>query len=193
MIQPGQEKKKGILDRLPKMGRISQFILLIGVFLLIFVPLFIINQQQPERQTQLTSSLGNLQKILGVQQTPKAKYEAEMAQVTADVEAAKAVFPGPNGAPQILDTLREMAQANDINITAATVTSATSSKAIGPVFTINLALKGQVSKFQNFLLALDTELPTSQIKQVTFTVAGEEEEYDTATVAIDVLSYGGSK
>jgi hypothetical protein len=59
--------------------------------------------------------------------------------------------------------------------------------------TITLNLKGQVPKFQNFLLALDTKLPTSQIKQVTFTVTGVEEEYDTAMLVFDVLCYGEGK
>jgi hypothetical protein len=59
--------------------------------------------------------------------------------------------------------------------------------------TFTLGLKGQIPKFENFLLALDTRLPTSQIKQFTFTVAGVGEEYDTASIGIDVLCYGGGK
>jgi hypothetical protein len=57
------------------------------------------------------------------------------------------------------------------------------------VLTFSLGLKGQIPKFQNFLLALDTKLPTSQIKTVKFTVAQTDEEYDTASLAIDVLCY----
>jgi hypothetical protein len=191
MIEPGQEKKKGFLDRLPKLGRISQLVLVIGIFLVIFVPLFVINQQQPERQSQLEATLSNLQKIVTPVQTPKAKFEADLAQATADTEAAKATFPSPQGSPQILDSLRELAEVNDIYITATKV--ATSTGSIGTVLTVTLNLQGQVSKFQNFLLGLDTKLPTSQIKQVTFTIIGVEGEYDTATVVMDVLCYGGSK
>ncbi len=191
MTEPGQERKKGILERLPKMGRISQLVLIVGIFLLIFIPLFIINQQQPQRQAQLNSSLANLQKIVSVQQTPKAKFEADLAQATAATEAAKASFPSPQGSPQILDSLLELADANDINVTATKV--ATSSPGgIGPVLTISLNLKGQVPKFQNFLLGLDTKLPTSYIRQFAFSVATKEGEYDTATVVIDVQCYGGS-
>jgi Tfp pilus assembly protein PilN len=193
MIQPEQEKKKGFLDRLPKMGRVSQLVLLIGVFLVIFIPLFIINGQQPERQAQLTSSLVTLQKILSTQQTPKAKFEADLAQVTAENEAAKAAFPSSNGTPQILDSLLELAEVNDIYVTGTQVATSTPVGSIGPVLTIMLNLKGQVPKFQNFLLALDSKLPTSQIKQVTFTVTGVEEEYDTANLVFDVLCYEGDK
>jgi hypothetical protein len=193
LLEPGQEKKKGFLDRLPKMGRISQLVLLIGIFLVIFIPLFIINQKQPETQAELNSSLGNLQKIISVQQTPKAEYEAQLAQVTADSEAAKAAFPSSNGSPQILDTLRELANDNDIYITATRVLNSTPAGSIGPVLTITLNLKGQVPLFQNFLLALDSKLPTSQIKHVTFTVTGVEGEYDTASLDLDVFCYEGGQ
>jgi hypothetical protein len=192
MMEPGQEKKKGFLDRLPKLGRISQLVLVIGIFLVIFVPLFVVNQQQPERPSQLEATLSNLQKIVTPVQTPKAKFEADLAQATADTESAKATFPSPQGSPQILDSLRKLAEVNDIYITATKVATSTPPGSIGPILTITLNLKGQVSLFQNFLLGLDTKLPTSQINRVTFTITGVEGEYDTATVVMDVLCYGGS-
>jgi type II secretory pathway pseudopilin PulG len=190
MMEPGQEKKRGFLDRLPKLGRLSQLVLVIGIFLLIFVPLWIINQQQPEKQRQFEATLSNLQKILSPQQTSQANFEADLAQATADAEAAKATFPNPQGSPQILDTLRKLADDNDISITATKVAPSTGS--IGTVLTVTLNLQGQVPKFQNFLLGLDTALPTSQINRVSFTITGVAGEYDTATVVIDVLCYGGS-
>ncbi|OGN91722.1 MAG: hypothetical protein A2Z75_03025 [Chloroflexi bacterium RBG_13_50_10] len=59
--------------------------------------------------------------------------------------------------------------------------------------TFTLGFKGQIPKFENFMLALDTKLPSSQIKQFTFTTAATEQEYDTASIAIEVLCYGGTK
>jgi len=190
MLQPeATEKKKGVLDRLPKLGRVSQLILLIGGFLVIFVPLWMINQQQPARQAELETTFNNLQRILIVGQTPKAQYEADLAQATAGTEAAKAVVPSPNQSPEILDILLQLAAQNDIYVTQTAVSTSTPSGSIGPVLTFSLGLKGQIPKFQNFLLALDTKLPTSQIKTVKFTVAQTGEEYDTASLAIDVLCY----
>lgn len=194
IIQPEeQEKKKGLLDRLPKLGRLSQLILLIGIFLVILIPVWIFNQQQPARQDELNSTLANLQKILSVQESPKAKFESELAQATADLEAAGAVYPNPTQAPEILDSLLALAQQNDIYITQTSVSTSTPTGAIGPVLTFALGLKGQIPKFQNFLLALDTKLPTSQITQATFTAAQSSQEYDTAAITINVLCYGGGK
>jgi uncharacterized membrane protein len=194
MLQPETpEKKKSFLDRLPKLGRVSQLVLLIGVFLVIFIPLWLIDQQQPERQSQLETTLNNLQKILATGQTPKAKYEAELAQAIADTEAAKAAFPLPNQAPEILDSLLALAQQNDVFVTQTSIKTSTAAGSIGPVLTFTLGFKGQIPKFENFLLALDTRLPSSQIKQFTFTVAAQGAEYDTASITIDVLCYGGSQ
>ena len=194
MTQPeATEKKKGLLDRLPKLGRVSQLILLISIFLVVFILLWLFDQQQSKTQTTLDSTLNNLQRITAGAQTPTAKYEAELAQATADAGASKASFPAPDQAPEILDSLLELAQLNDIYVTQTAVTTSTPTGSIGPVLTFTLGLKGQIPKFENFLLALDTKLPTSQIKQFTFTVAEAAEEYDTASVGIDVLCYGGAK
>jgi len=193
MIQPEPEKKKGLLDRLPKMGRISQLVLLIGVFLILLIPLIVINNQQPAKQIELKATLANLNKILAVEETPKAKLEAELTQTKAETEAAQAIFRNTSQSPEIIDSLLELAELNDIYVTQTKVSTSQPKEAIGPVLTITLGLKGQVPKFQNFLLALDDKLPTFQIKQLTFTVAGEEGEEDTASITIDILCYEGSK
>ena len=193
MIQPEPEKKKGFLDRLPKLGRVSQLVLLIGIFLIIFIPLMLINNQQPAKQAELKATLVNLERILAVEETPKAKFEAELAQIEADTETAKAIFPNTSQSPKIIDSLLELAELNDIYVTQTKVTTSQPKETIGPILTIQLGLKGQVPNFQNFLLALDNTLPTSQITQVTFTIAGKEGEEDTANITIDILCYEGSK
>jgi hypothetical protein len=194
MTQPeATEKKKGLLDRLPKLGRVSQLVLLIGGFLVIFIPLFYINGSQPARQLELRDKLTVLQKALSISETPKAKFEAELAQTTANTDAAKAAFPSPNQAPEILDILLQLASQNDIYVTGTAVSSSTPAGSIGPILSFSLNLNGQIPKFQNFLLALDTKLPTSQIKNVTFTVAPTGQEYDTASVVITVVTYEGNR
>jgi hypothetical protein len=127
--------------------------------------------------------------ILAVEETPKAKLEAELAQVQAETEGVRAIFPTTSQSPEIIDSLIEIAELNDIYVTQTKVSTSEPEGAIGPLLTIELSLDGQVPKFQNFLLALDNKLPTSQIVKLTFTVAGEEGEEDTASVTIDILCY----
>jgi cytoskeletal protein RodZ len=203
MLQTEPEKKTGFLDRLPKIGRASQLFLIIVIFLVIFGVLWWINNQQPKTQADLNNTLSNLQKIVGVTETPKVKYEAELAQVTAETEAAKAVFPTTSQAPEILDTLLELAESNDISVTQTKVSTSTPTSttakaaaaagiAIGSILTVELSFKGQVPKFQNFLLGLDGKLPTSQIKSLLFTTAVSETEEDTGKVTIDIYCYEDS-
>jgi len=190
MQQPQtEEKQPGVLERLPKLGRVSQLILIVGVFVLIFVPLLLIYQQQEPKQNEARASLSNTQKILSAAETPQAKFEAQLAEATATVEAARASFPKPDQAPEIIDTIIALAAANDIIVTRTSVSSATPAGSIGPVLTFVVGFKGQIPKFQNFLLGLDSKLPTSEIKAVSFIVAKEEGDYDSADVTINVLCY----
>ncbi len=193
MVEPIPEKKKGFVDRLPKMGRISQLIIIVGIIVAVFAALLFVRSKLSASQTTLDKTLANLQKITGVQQTPQTKYEADLAQAQAETEAARASFPDPQGVPKILDDLMALAEANDVYITGTKIATSTPKGGVGPVVSITVTLKGQVPKFENFLLGLDTKLPTSQIRLTTFTAAEKEGEYDTASMTIDVQTYGGSQ
>jgi len=198
--QPEEGKKKGVLDRLPKMGRVSQLVLLIGGFLVIFVPLWIVNQDQLKTQAGLNTTISNLQKIITGAEAPKTKYEAELAQLTAETEAAKAVYPRSTQAPEIVDSLLELAELHYIYVTQTKLSTSTPKDSIGPVLTIELVLKGQCSEFQNLLLAMGDRLPTSKITKVRFdspggplatgSGSGAPGDY-TATIKLDVLCYDG--
>ena len=200
MIQPEtSKKKKGLFNRLPKLGRASQLALIVGIFLVIFVPMWLIYQQQPAKQADLEVTLSNLEKILAVQTTPKEKLETEFKQADAELEVAKAAFPNPNQSPEIIEELLKLAESNDIYVTGTKLSASqraltkTEGAIKWSILTFDISLKGQVPKFQNFLLALDSKLPTYQVKEVTFQIAAKEGEEDTASLKIEVFCYEGSK
>lgn len=200
MIRPeSEEKKKSWLDRLPKLGRASQLILLVGIFLILFIPMWMIYQQQPAKQAQLEQELSNLETILAAPTTKKDILEAEIKQAEAELEAAKAVFLDPNQGPEIIDRLLELAESNDIDVTKTEVSTSQEKITVGenkieyPMLTFDIDLKGQVPRFQNFLLALDDNFPTCQVKEVKFSITEEEGEEDTASIKIDLFCYEGSE
>jgi hypothetical protein len=78
-------------------------------------------------------------------------------------------------------------------VTQTKVSTSQPEDTIGPILTIQLTLNGQMPKFQNFLLALDNKLPTSQITKLFFTIVGGEGEEDNANITIEILCYEGSK
>ena len=197
VIRPEEpDQKESFLDRLPKLGRVSQLMLIIGIFLILVIPLGMVYVQQPARQIQLKGALSNLERILEAPTTEKENLERELRQAEAELEAARAVFLSPDQSPEIIDRLLELAESNDIDVTQTQV-SVAGEEDTGegasqyPVLTFKIYLEGQVPKFQNLLLALDAALLTSEVKEVTFTIVEEEGEEDTATITIDVSCYEG--
>ena len=205
MIQPEpkEKKKAGLLSKLPKLGRVSQLLLLIGIFLILFLPLVVIYQKQPAMQAGLQQEFSLLQKVLATPTTQngdKGAVEAELKRVADETEAVRTIFPDPDKSPEIIDRLIQLAESNDIDITQAKVS--TSKQKIGEAkdavewdkLTFEIGLKGQVAKFQNFMLALgkDDKLQTCVVREVTFTVAKKEGDKDTASLKIDVFCYKGS-
>lgn len=196
---PEPEKKKGLLDRLPRLGKTSQLILVVGIFLLLFIPLGFLYLQQPAEQDQLKGTLANLEKILAAPTTKKEMLESQVKQAESDLTKAKAVFPQPDQSPEIIAGLLELAKANGITVTRTKVSISKQSTTIGkskieyPLLIFDISLKGQVPKFQNFLLALDTKFPTCQMKKVNFAIAAREGDEDTASMTINVLCNEGSE
>ena len=200
MIQPEEpEQKRSFLDRLPRVGRLSQFVLLVGIFLILFVMLSMIYLQQPARQAELERELSLLETILAVPMTQKEELEAEISQIEAETQVAREQFPAPAQAAEIVDTLLGLAEDNDIDVTVTQqaryqwTIGEVEDAIVWPVTTFVVDLKGQVPKFQNFILALDDRLPACQVREVYMLVACVEGEEDTGTVIIDVFHYEGSE
>lgn len=188
---PEPEKKKGALDKLPKLSRASQLMLMVGIFLILFIPLAVLYQQQPAKRAGLEHELSLLQKALAAPTTKTDAMEMELKHAETELEEIKSTFSDPDLSPEITDSLLDLAEANDIDLTRSKVSVSTSK--IGDteyqVLTFNIDLRGQVPKFQNFILDLDDSFPTCQVNSVIFTVAAEEGEEDTASLKLDVFCY----
>ena len=202
MIQPeGTEQEKSFEQKPPRLGRVSQLVLIVGIFVILVIPLAIVYLQQPAMQAQLQAELVSLESRLAALETEitdKDKLERNLSQAEAQLEAAREAYPDPDQSPEIIDCLLGLAESNDIDVTKTKVSipeedeEADEGTSQYPLLTFEIALEGQVPKFQNFLLALDAALPTAEVKDVTFTIAEEEDEEDMASITIDVSCYEGS-
>jgi hypothetical protein len=150
----------------------------------------------------LEHNLATLQRALAgapKQEASRDTLNAQIRGLEAQTEAARAVFYTTSQGPEMLDMLLKIAQVYDISITkteqstSKQVVTTSTNKITLPVLTLSLEMKGQVSSFQNFLLALGSKLPTSQINDVTITLAAKEGEQDRANVKIDIFCYEASK
>jgi len=203
-----EKKKKGILDRLPRLSRASQTILILAMLVAMFVPTYLIYYQQPRTRASLQASLASYQKILAVEETPKARLEAELKKTEQEAIAVKASYPDPVKMPELVERLIGLAKENGITVTGTKVNvttlpppketskdkgKTTPTERIDTILNIELGLKGQVAMFQNFLLALDKEFPTTRIKKVSFTIRSEEGQEDTSELSLLVLCYPQEK
>jgi cell division protein FtsL len=198
MIEPQEERKaKPLAERLPKIGRVSQVILIVGILAIIIIALYVVGAQQAKQQDELRENITTLQRgvTAGTQEEPKDKMQAQIRQIEAETEAARAMFPEPDQLTEIMDKLIKLAKSYDIEVTGTGVTATKKKLTIGAVpveydvYTFSFSLQGMAPNFQNFLLALDNTAPTSRINQVTIKLATTENERDTATVSIDVYCY----
>lgn len=200
-----EEKKKGILDRLPKLSRVSQTVLIIALLVAMFLPTYLIYYQQPKTQATLRASLTSLRKVLAVEETPKAKLEAELKKVEGETAAARASYPDASQMPELVNALIKLATDNDITVTGTKVDitrlpppkekakDKAPTERIDTIINIGLDMKGQVAQFQNFLLAVDREFPTARFKKVAITIRSEQGEPDTCGLSLDVMCYPREK
>lgn len=198
-------KKKGILQRLPRLSRTSQTIIILALLVAMFVPTYLVYYQQPKMRASLQTSLVNMRALLAVEETPKSKLEEDLKRVEAETAAAKALYPDPTRVPELVDRLIALAKANDTTVTGTKVDitklpsprQQTKEKApterIDTILTIEMDLKGQVPHFQNFLLALDKEFPTARIPKIDFDIHSEEGKEDTCRLQLQVLCYSQEK
>lgn len=198
MIEPQAERKtKPLAERLPRIGRTSQVILIVGILAIIFIALYWVNAQQATQQDELRKNIVTLQRSVsaGTKEEPRDKLQAQIRQVEAETEAARAMFPAPEQLTEVMDRLIKLARSYDIEVTSTGATMSQKKLKIGAtelaynVYTISLSLRGMASNFQNFLLSLGDAVTTSRINQVTIKLATEENERDVATVSIDVYCY----
>ncbi|GEM_PF-2162951 len=204
--QEGEKKKKGILERLPRLSRTSQTILILAMLVSMFLPTYLVYYQQPKMRATLQASLASLQKVLAVEETPKARLEAELKKVEEETATAKASYPDPSHIPELVNSLIGLAKENNTTVTSTKVSitklpppketdkkTSTPKKTVDTILNVDLNLKGQVAHFQNFLLALDKQFPTTRIKKVTFTIESEEGKEDACELSLQVLCYPQEK
>ncbi len=161
MMQQGfqEEQKKRFLDRLPKLGRASLFMLMAGVFLLFFVPMLLVNRQQASLQEAYRQELSNLQVILATPATEKERLEAENERAEAELAIAQELLLSSRQNIAIVEGIMDLAEQSDITIVSLETTEpkAEDQDPEYPFLTYKVSLQGQIPKFQNFLLAMDQD------------------------------------
>lgn len=197
MPQDAAKAKSSLFSKLPRISPVSRIILFIGIFLIVAIPLYLVYSQQQARQAELAQQYSMLEKALGKPESSevlKKGLESDLKIAQNELDAIKTTFPNPDQVPEIIDRLIELAKLNGIEITKTQVATSIDTINIGadileyPVVVFNVNLRGQVSKFQNFLLALNNKFPTCELKKVSFVIPVSEKEEHTANIVLHIFS-----
>jgi hypothetical protein len=191
-IKGAGKKKPTLFSRLPKLGRLSQLILLVGIFLIILIPLILIQNQQKLEQTQYQEQVAMLQKILSTPYTQAATLEDQIRQADASLNLTRDKFPTIYYSREALNELFKIADSNGVDIVKAASTigqvviTQGTVKTTYPSLQCNLTVDGDSAKIQNFIIDIK-KMETCRINVVTFNMAMDINKVDEAILNLDIL------
>lgn len=186
-----QSEKKTFISRLPRLSKVSQVLLIVGICAVFLVPSIIIKNQQQSKQAALQKELSNLENILSVPLTEKERLQAELNKVEADREIAIERFPKADPGIAIVQGLYELADKNDLVISRidTLISEDKNTSDQFSVLSFRIYVTGQISKVQNYLLDINERYQTSVMTKALFIILEGTGSEDTATLDFDIYHF----
>ncbi len=175
---------------MPKISKVSQLILILGILIIAFVALYMVWNGQGKELKTLKEELAKAQLILAKPPPPKiADLENQIQTAQNELQAAEVRFPKSDQALEIADSLYLLAKSKNLKVAGMSdgLSTAKKNNIEYNVISIELELRGQISDILGFVARLETELPTAEITRVTLKKAATVQELDTGTVGINIL------
>lgn len=173
-----------------KISRGSQLFLVLGIFLIIFGALFVIQKGQLEAQENLKKDLTLAQTTLAKLTTTAAEWQAKIRATEAELQAAEALFPELEQSLELTSSLFRLATQNQLKIigSSTTTTRKKIDKIDYEVISLELKLQGQIADILSFIVKLKTELPTGEITSVSIDKTQKEGELDTGKIGLHIYT-----
>ena len=190
-IKETQPEKKSFLNKLPRLSRVSQVLLIVGICAVFLVPSIIVNNQQQSKRIALEQELLNLENILSTPLTEKERLEAELNKTNAERETAIERFPKADPGIAIVQSLYDLADKNDLVITridTLTAEDESTEEQFLPL-TFRIYVAGQISKVQNFLLDVNERYQTSVVRSALFIVMEGTGSEDASTIEFVIYHF----
>lgn len=192
----GTDKQKtGILDRLPRLSRVSRLVLLVGLFLIVLIPVVMIQNSEKARQTDYQQQILVLQKILAVPADQTTTLEEDVRRAELNLALTSEKFPAKSQSTKIIDEILKLAKLSYVEITKVTTSTGEQVVSVGttkvnyPLLICSLSLQGDSANFQNYLYELN-KLDTCRIISISITMAANEADNDSATLNLEILLQG---
>jgi hypothetical protein len=186
------KQKKSILDRLPKLSRVSLLILFIGIFLIVIIPLILVQNTEKAKQADYRQQVQMLENIMANPAAQVSVLEDDIRQAKANLENFQNRFPAEVNNTVAIDELIALADLNNVYIVELTsslrdITVTTDNrKFIKPSLVCGLSVAGDSANIQKFLIELD-KLPPCTINTVTISMALTESDIDVAAIDLQLI------
>lgn len=180
---------------MPKISRITQLILVLGILLILFVALFMVWQGQVKAQENLKKELTSARTILAKPSPPKlTDLEAKIRAAEAELRATEALFPPLEQSLDITDNLFKLAKQSQLEVVgmSTAIIKKKIDKVDYQVIHLELELEGQIASMVGFIDKLKTELPTAEIVSVSLDKSVEVKELDKGKVGLYIYVRRGS-
>ncbi|RPJ64296.1 MAG: hypothetical protein EHM12_00010 [Dehalococcoidia bacterium] len=195
MVSPVSANKPSggnIFSKLPRLSTSIWLLIIVALVLIVCVPMVTAYFDSSSQQAALQDRLSKLQtQYAGLQKelTPQGSLTAQVNQLRLDVEAAESIYGNACDSVETSRDLIDLAWQYDITITnisaSAVITKIKGKDYAGTSYLITMS--GQVSNFQNYLIALGNKFPTSQPTEVEIKPAKVQGTLDAATIKIFVV------
>jgi len=179
-----------------KLGKRSWLFIGIGLFLIVFVSLWMVYSQQNTVKKQLKEEL-NLAKTrlssIQIEQLAdrQSELEQQLEKTIAESEAARETLSRPMNSIIISDILFSTAEANSVNITEVS-SSVASSVALEGVpclaLPITVKIEGEVNNLVAFITQLNNDLASGIVKSVNLDIS-QPESGGKSAASIQMIIY----
>jgi len=175
---------------LPKIGRITQLILVLGIFVIVSGALFLIWRGQVETQENLKKDLALARTLLAKPPITLADLEDKIKAAEAELKATEALFPKLEQSLEITDSLIKLAERFNLRVTGMStrVISKKIEKVDYQVINLELELQGSIASILGFIAKLVKELPAAEIASVSLDKAKTVRELDVGKIGLHVYT-----
>ena len=181
-----------------KISKTSWFLLVIGIFIIMFVGLGAVRYQQINQQNQLNEELTLAEAKLNEFQLEQLSYqkgdlERRLSQAISQFETAKAILSQSTGSIVTTSTLFDIAEAYGVEVTELSSSGLVSEELEGvPCSVLSLAVRveGGISDLIGFITKLNTDLTTGAVQSVEISIPETtSEEKSSANIHLVIYTY----
>lgn len=178
---------------MPKISRVSQLILVLGILLILFVALFMVWKNQVEAQENLKKEL-TLSRTILAKPSPLTDLATKIRAAEAELQATEALFPPLDQSQDFIDNLFKLAKQSQLEVVGMSISIIKKKidKVDYQVIHLKLELEGQIASMVGFIDRLKTELPTAEFVSVSLEKSATVKKLDTGKVGLYIYVRRGS-